>query len=407
MNYVVGEKLTYLGGSRPLTGEFNYELSNKVLTIFEELESVSVNEWKKIGNKLKRMIDAPSIMIEKKGDTPFPQDNNNNIVINSNHDAVQDDSGRKYFVLDVNPVHHKDFAYYGLFHKTCSNIEVGEAYFSYLMEIDLNGFLPSNFPDTATKSAAKVKRLDNVYQFLKEKYILRRQNIDRTSVTDLYEEYKFFARNDTYKTKCKIDFNKQLSDIGIKHYKSGNTNCYKVSIETLDTIAKKFQWIGELDEYDNGFAQEPIDDTDYKALYLELQKEFDQLNTIVDEKDEEISGLNLLVEELSRELNENENDHILRARNTRVISELKRNTKPDQNPVSDLSCDEVMSCDGATTIDDTIAEPKKKKIVKKIVKKVVKKAAPISNEEIEVQSKSLNYNKDSKNKLLTCLNLFD
>lgn len=348
--YVFGNKLCYQGGSGPLKSNFNGELSNKILSIFEELESGSKGEWMQCGSVLKRIIDSSTIMIERKGIDSIEEKNMNNFVIISNHDAVKDEDGRKYFVLDINPKHYKDTTYYGNLNRNCSNNEVGEAFFSYLMEIDLNGFIPANYPKTNSKSDAKVKRLDDVHQFIKERYILRRLNIDRIPVEDLYQEYSSFCRSTKNFTKHKVDFNKMLSILGINYFKSGSTNYYKVSIETLNAIAKKFQWIGDLDVYENGFAEEPIDDDciDYKTLYLKQQEEMEILK--------------------------------------RHISELQGNIKVTEPVV------------------EPEPVPKKKVLVKKIVKKIVKKPV-LSDEDIKTQAKIINYNDASKNNLMHCLDL--
>ena len=55
-----------------------------------------------------------------------------------------------------------------------------------------------------------------------------------------------------YKNKkpCgKFDFVSKLSEIQINHYDSCGNKKYKVSLETLNTIAQKNNWINELDEY--------------------------------------------------------------------------------------------------------------------------------------------------------------
>ena len=64
--------------------------------------------------------------------------------------------------------------------------------------------------------------------------------------------------------------------IGINHYSSSGTNKYKKSHEDLLLIAKKFNWIHELDEFkvindeDNDME---MDEFKYKKLYEEVMKE--------------------------------------------------------------------------------------------------------------------------------------
>ena len=86
-------------GSGPLKTKFNSELAGKILVQFEELENFSASEWMSISSVLKRIITSPSIMIEGKGKDAVEQKNINNYVLLSNNDAIQDDDGRRYFIL--------------------------------------------------------------------------------------------------------------------------------------------------------------------------------------------------------------------------------------------------------------------------------------------------------------------
>jgi hypothetical protein len=69
-------------------------------------------------------------------------------------------------------------------------------------------------------------------------------------LTDLYNEYKVFCSDINKKPCGKFDFVSKLSEIQINHYDSCGNKKYKVSLETLNTIAEKNKWITDLDEYD-------------------------------------------------------------------------------------------------------------------------------------------------------------
>ena len=47
-----------------------------------------------------------------------------------------------------------------------------------------------------------------------------------------------------------MDFVSKLSEIQINHYDSCGNKKYKVSLETLKTIADKNKWVNDIDEYD-------------------------------------------------------------------------------------------------------------------------------------------------------------
>ena len=69
------------------------------------------------------------------------------------------------------------------FSKCCFNNEVEEAFFAYLMRIDTTNFNSQSFPLTQNKQDAIAKRLDPVYQFLKQAFIIEEEGI-KTTVTE-------------------------------------------------------------------------------------------------------------------------------------------------------------------------------------------------------------------------------
>ena len=92
--------------------------------------------------------------------------------------------------------------------------------------------------------------MDTVYLFLKNEFILQHKNIE-IRLTDLYNSYKVYCSDISKKPSCgKMDFVSKLSEIQINHYDSCGNKKYKVSLETLKTIADKNKWITDLDEYE-------------------------------------------------------------------------------------------------------------------------------------------------------------
>jgi hypothetical protein len=101
MEFVIGRKLSLETGAESLTTKFNQELGGKLLVCFKELEHLSANEWNTMSTKLKRFSTSDRIMLENKNEKRFEAQNINNYMINSNHDCVKDDDGRRYFMNDV------------------------------------------------------------------------------------------------------------------------------------------------------------------------------------------------------------------------------------------------------------------------------------------------------------------
>lgn len=277
-NHVIGHKLSLETGSDPIRSRFNLILAGKLLVTLEELENFSANEWTQISTRLKRIITSPTINIEVKGQDAYEIENINNYILISNNDAIKDDEGRRYYILDLNNSRVGDRQYFDNIYKNCFNDETGEAFYSYLMEIDTNGFNPQDFPLTRAKSDSIVKRLDNTYLFLKERYLLMKLPID-SSLIDLYDEYTQYATSKSFKPVKKIDFTRKLKDININYYKSNSINKYKVSYSNLLEIAKQQKWLHDTDDFtEEPTATEPIN---YEALYLEQSQKIQELEATI------------------------------------------------------------------------------------------------------------------------------
>ena len=126
---------------------------------------------------------------------------------------------------------------------------VGFALYCYFIEVNTEGFKAQNFPITKNKLYSISKRLDSVYLFLKDMYILQNQGVD-SKLNDFYDEYKAFTISINKKSVQKTDFISRLSEIQINFYKSMGYNKYKVSSKMLKEIATKNNWINEFDEFE-------------------------------------------------------------------------------------------------------------------------------------------------------------
>jgi hypothetical protein len=168
--------------------------------------------------------------------------------------------------------------------------EVGEAFFSFLLSIDLTGYHDQDFPLTKAKEDAIVKRLDTVASYIKDKYILRYKNFD-TNLKDAHNEYSEYCSLNSIKASCKIEFNKRLESYKITSYKSGSIpNKFNYKYEKLEEIAQANKWKHSTDQYDNG--DQFIDDS---RLDNGISKD-------LEEKDAEIKALREQIEMLQNKL---------------------------------------------------------------------------------------------------------
>ena len=175
--HLVGEDLSLEDGSGPLVTENNARLAGKLFVAFEELEAFSKSQWMSISSRLKRAATSDVLTYADKYIKAYTAKNLMNIMIMSNEDAVMDDDGRRYFILDV-ATHRQvipncesarnveNRKYWDKVY-SCFNDEVGHGLYCYLMEIDTTNYVPQDFPTTQSKLDSYAKRLDSHENFLK------------------------------------------------------------------------------------------------------------------------------------------------------------------------------------------------------------------------------------------------
>ncbi len=284
--------------SEPLKSKFNDILGGKLFVSFEELESFSKNDWICICCVLKRQITSDLIVLTKKGQDPYESDNINNYMLLTNHDT--DDNGRRFCVADISTHRKGDEPYWNNIYNNCFNEEVGYALYCFLCEIDTSKFKAQKFPITKNKLNSISKRLDSVYSFLKDDFILKKISLNE-KLTTLYDNYKQYCLN-KHKNPCaKTDFTTKLSEIQINFYKSNGYNTYKVSLETLNQIANKNHWINDIDEYEKEDENDNISENmkpkyefgnphklNYEKMYNELLIENEKILNLLLEKEKKI-----------------------------------------------------------------------------------------------------------------------
>ena len=305
--HVIGKELCLETGSRPLISNFNSILEGKLLVQFEELENFSSSQWMSISSTLKRIITSDTYLIEGKNINSYETQNINNYMLLSNNEAIKDDEGRRYFILDLSTNKKGDFKYFDLLHSTCFNDDVGHAFYCYMLEYDLTNYNSNKYPMTSSKLDSIAKRLQPVELFLKTEYVLRKKGINKIYVKDLHKEYEEFHRKESLPGKPfnKIDFNKKMTAITHREYiHTGKGNYYNISVQELFQISNKENWIHKIDEFeeDNNYSNnselftltDNIELNKIKNKNEELQKENEELKKSLFE-------LNLLLKEKEKE----------------------------------------------------------------------------------------------------------
>lgn len=245
-NFVLGNNLCLETGSDPIRTKFNEILGGKLLVCIEELENFSKAEWESISSTLKRMITSTNITLQNKCTKAYESNNINNYILCSNNDAIKDDDGRRYFILDIATHKVGDRKFYDKLYKECFCNEVGEAFFHYILKIDTLNFNPQAYPITQSKMDSLSKRLDNVYKFLKDEYILKKIDID-ISAQELFQEFKYYGSHKL----SKEDFHKKMSEAGFSRTKKDGKLWYEIKHKNLLKVATNKLWLHEFDEFED------------------------------------------------------------------------------------------------------------------------------------------------------------
>lgn len=356
-DHILGSELCLESNTEPLKGKFNQILGGKLFVWFEEVETFSKNEWMVVDSVLKRQITSKNITLEKKGQDAYEARNINNYMLLSNHDVADDD--RRFNVIDVQTHRLGDVEYWKNIYNNCFNDEVGSCLYAYFVEIDTTDFHPQSYPITKNKSNSITKRLDSVFLFLKNEYLLKGGSICKR-LTELYEEYKTFCTTLGKKASAKIDFTTKLSELQINHYQSGGFLKYKVSLEQLKELAKKHKWLNEYDEYQNNSDEKELDDNDecppnpldhgldIKPEATKLNsKEYEQILTINENLMAENARLLEKIEKLKK-LTQNR-----KLADGNIYNYDSDDDKEDTKITSD-ELDLICKCEGEIVLDDEI-----------------------------------------------------
>jgi hypothetical protein len=271
----------------------------KLLVVFEELENFSSAEWTAISSKLKRSLTSNTENYERKGIDPITAKNVNNLIINSNVEAIRDSEGRRYYICDLNNEKKGNLDYFDSIYKNCMNDETGEAFYNYLLQkVSLENYKDQNFPITKSKLDAMANRLDNVQLYIKDTYVLKKKEILQLPLSALYADYVEYCNNNVNgksKPVSKIDLNKRFNQLGFKSYKSNGLTKFTISLDELNKIANENKWIHETDEY--GFDDSDEYEKKIKETLIQAEEELHLKDTI-------ISNLQSENEKLKKELDQ-------------------------------------------------------------------------------------------------------
>jgi len=280
-DYVIGIKLFVKGKADHLKGQHNMQLLGKLFCVFEELQFFSEAEWRAVDSELKDVITSNYMSYVDKYEKRFDAENFCNFMVLTNFNAIKGANGRRYMALDMNVSKMNDFKYFDYIRNNCFNKEVGEAFFSYLYEIDTSNFNSLDIPITKSKRDLCADLISPLEKFLKFNYLLRNKSINM-KVVDLFKLYLTYANEDKRGAISAQEFCKQMRNLGFEHQLLHGYNRYKVPLEDLKEIAVRKKWLHELDK--DLMEKDDDEENDYvmRSEHNELKAEYDELKAKYD-----------------------------------------------------------------------------------------------------------------------------
>ena len=285
MEYVIGKKASLISNTEPLLTNYNKILMGKIWVVFEELPTFTASQWAGVSSKIKTYTTEKTAMFRDLYEKAIAADNLFNGVINSNVEAIKDSDGRRIVIMPISTKRKGDYAYYKTIRDTCFNMRIGEAFYSYLLTLDVSNFYGQrDFPVTTNKINAISNLLCPTFKYLKS-FVLSNTQVGRINCKEFYSNFVQFCKENNLNITQKNDFHKRLEEIGYTPKKSG-TFYYEILIDDLKIIAKKNNWIGEYDEEDSndnkGENGSLVQEGKYTDEYVNsLKSEIERLQSVV------------------------------------------------------------------------------------------------------------------------------
>ena len=254
--HIVGLDSSICSGSEPLRTANNRILMGKSLVIFEELPTFNRGEWSGVSSTLKDLITNNKMTYAEKYMKPIQANNLNNYILNSNNSAIQDDDGRRYFILDLSVCKKGDHKYFGDLKSKCFNDITGYALFDYFYECVEDDFnAQKEMPLTNNKLDSISDRLHPTYKFIKYTYIENKEDMI-IRLKPLYDSYVLYAGALGEKPVTKTKFNAKLKEAGMFPKLNQGYLRFNNKYTELKDIADKNKWIHELDEFQDDVSED-------------------------------------------------------------------------------------------------------------------------------------------------------
>jgi hypothetical protein len=246
-NKIIGKKYSaHINDLDTLMGQFNSILSNKIITILDE---VKTKFGGKSSDRFKSMVTTKMFNLNQKGLDIINMNDYNNYIVLSNNDIPVNisENDRRFFISNVSNKKINDEEYFTNLANLWNNENIVDHFYHYLCNINLEKFTPQRqIPVTPRKLEIKQETLTSPIKFLIEVAKDNFKDINKKNSQELYDIYQEFCY-ETLETKPyrKIDFFKKIN----KFIDSPEINNERRKIYTLskNTIVNKLKNIFKVD----------------------------------------------------------------------------------------------------------------------------------------------------------------
>ena len=250
---VMGDYNVYTTSSNSsLVHQFNGELKNIILVVYEELKCESMGEWARMNGALKNMITGKKIDIEPKGEQRINIANLISVIINSNESPIRlSSTDRRYCLFDISNCREGDYEYFGKLQKLMNDPIIQKAFFYDCKKHATDNQLFDEQAElrklyTTTKAEELVRVMEAPLKFIKSEYVLKNKAFTPflSELTEAFNLSRFADKGDVEPTYIL----KILRGIHIDPYKStGGRYRFKVEHEQLLKIFTERKLMLEID----------------------------------------------------------------------------------------------------------------------------------------------------------------
>lgn len=168
MTRVIGPAHAGFDSGERFLDRFNAHEEGRLLMCYEEVNMRRAEQKRAI----KAKITAEKMLIERKGVDRVEYENLCDYIMTTNDtgSVMMEENERRFFPIKTNDKNAQNAAYFKALYAEMEGEGIA-AFMRYLMEVELDGFVPSNIPMTKFRSSSHLDNGDKVLMFIHERLL--------------------------------------------------------------------------------------------------------------------------------------------------------------------------------------------------------------------------------------------